>query len=176
MMYTRYTHVHHVPHAEHVERSIGRNSKAWSRQCHTIIHLSRSWVSELSAQMLMHKLSPVTVIFYLLLEQLANCFFLSLDSFSTLPSSSILPVLNLHRKVRKHVHFNHNPSRTDRHTYILSLHDYEPHAKVASVVGTTHLFSESHTDKDAFEPFLIFKLIDRNAQLWRLKIHLLNTI
>ena len=46
----------------------------------------------------------------------------------------------------------------------------------ASVVGTTHLFSESHTDKDAFEPFLIFKLIDRNAQLWRLKIHLLNTI
>ena len=45
-----------------------------------------------------------------------------------------------------------------------------------SVVGTTHLFSESHTDKDAFEPFLIFKLIDWNAQLRRLKIHLLNTI
>ena len=77
----------------------------------------------------------------------------------------------------KPLHFNHKLVRTDRHTYcacmIMSL---MLRRLATSVVGTTHLFSESHTDKDAFEPFLIFKLIDWNAQLWRLKIHLLNTI
>ena len=54
--------VYHVPHAEHVESSIWQIGKVRLRRHHAGLHLSCSQVSEPIAQVLTHKLSPVTII------------------------------------------------------------------------------------------------------------------
>ena len=39
-------HVHHVLHTEHMEGSIRQNGEVWLRQCHAVLCLSCSQVSE----------------------------------------------------------------------------------------------------------------------------------
>ena len=94
-MYTKfvcpYTHVHHVPHVEHVGSLTRQNDKARFRKHCTVFYLSHSRISVRS------KLSPVSVILlssiYLLSSKQSS---ISLDLFSSLPPSFILPVHDLH--------------------------------------------------------------------------------
>ena len=90
---TRYTHTHHVPHAEHM--FTGQQAKWIIGFCTAMpccpLPISftgqqAKWIS----QVLMCKSSPVPCypVFHPLVKQLPS--FISLDSFSSLPSPSIL--------------------------------------------------------------------------------------